>query len=168
MTAREALLAHARRCPLLTPQDAVKFLYQSEFGPGHFAPSPTAALSRLLKELSGVTQKNQPLFEEIGDGLCRVHLRAIEAHGVAPEELCRWFTATANAVRGDAARFAKKLQLLEALARGGALPFDAAALAAYFVPYRAAGCPAVHHSEVFRAAYHPAYRVVFTRLAAKA
>ena len=77
-------------------------------------------------------------------------------------------TATANAVRGDSARFAKKLQLLEALARDGALPFDAAALAAYLVPYRAAGCPAVHHSEVFRAAYHPAYRVVFTRLAAKA
>ena len=26
--------------------------------------------------------------------------------------------------------------------------------------YRAAGCPAVHHSEAYRRAYHPAYRVV--------
>ena len=39
-------------------------------------------------------------------------------------------------------------------------PFDPAALELYLILYQEKGCSAVHHSDAYRAAYAPAYRVV--------
>ena len=61
----------------------------------------------------------------------------------------------------------KKLTLLVALTREGIFGFNSEALESYLDSYRKRGCPAVHHSETFRAAYRPAYRVIedgFARL----
>ena len=38
---------HAARYPKLSPQDAVKLLFQSVFGPGHLISDPEAASDRL-------------------------------------------------------------------------------------------------------------------------
>ena len=38
---------HARRYPLMAPQDFGKLAYQSEFGPGHMVSDPALALERL-------------------------------------------------------------------------------------------------------------------------
>ena len=42
------------------------------------------------------------------------------------------------------------------------LSTEARALADYLAQYRAEGCPMVSHSETYRNAYRPAYRVVLT------
>lgn len=61
---------------------------------------------------------------------------------------------------GDAGGFSEKLQILREVSAGQGMPFTAGALEEYLLPYRAAGCPMVRHSEAYRQAYHPAYRVV--------
>ena len=46
MNALNALRIHMRRYPQSEPQDWIKLLYQSEFGPGHFVEAG-AVLARL-------------------------------------------------------------------------------------------------------------------------
>ena len=42
---RAILLAHAKRYPLMQPQDAVKLIYQNEFGGGHLIRDEEACLT---------------------------------------------------------------------------------------------------------------------------
>ena len=44
----EILRAHSARYPLMMPCDAVKLIYQNEFGGGHIVENEKASLSCLL------------------------------------------------------------------------------------------------------------------------
>jgi len=156
------LRRHLAACPEMTVQDAVKLLYQNEFGPGHMIPDEAAALSYLRRELETVQAAPGPAYTDVGNGLVRLELAALK-DVLTPETLCRMFTVSANAPRGDAARFRAKLDLLYSL------PFPKTETDAFLAAYRTAGFPAVHHSDRYRAAYAPAYRVaerVFGQFAA--
>ena len=54
----------------------------------------------------------------------------------------------------------QSLHLLEQMAEEDETPFDPVELDVYLIRYREKKCPAVHHSEAYRAAYQPTYRVV--------
>mgnify|MGYP001517827623 CR=1 FL=1 len=54
----------------------------------------------------------------------------------------------------------QRLDVLRALAREGRLPFGRAAAERYLMDYAAQGYPPLSHSQAYRAAYRPAYRVV--------
>jgi len=148
---KRLLTEHLRAHPAAQAQDAVKFLYQGEFGGGHLIADPAAALARLRAELDACPAGDGPLSEPLGGGLCRLNLAAAKGK-ITPETLCAMFTATADGVRGGAAAFAEKL----ALARETGLP----GMEEYLRAYAGAGFPAVSHSEAYRRAYAPAYRVV--------
>ena len=154
------LLDHARRYPRMEPTDAVKLLYQSEFGGGHLIRDENACLTRLLEEYRATPQCREiPLTEDIGGGIVRVNLAALDEHGLSPEELGQIFLCSAAQTRGTMASFREKLTLLQKLTADRAMPFDMAALSAYLTEYEQAGFPPVSHSEAYRNAYHPAYRV---------
>lgn len=163
---REVLLAHFARYPAMTAQDAVKLLYQATFGPGHLIADPAVAARRLSEERAACAKTDAPAFEPIGGGFCRLHLGAMELESVPDELLNRMFLLSAEKT-GDMEIFSARLAELEVLAAEGKTPFSAAALAEYLASYRAEGCPMVSHSQVYREAYAPAYRVVreeFARL----
>ena len=66
---RSILLAHAARYPLIEPTDAVKLIYQNEFGGGHLIWDEEKCLDYLRKEYASVTKNAQmPLYEDIGNG----------------------------------------------------------------------------------------------------
>lgn len=154
------LRIHARKYPLMEPTDAVKLLYQNEFGGGHLIRDEEKCLSYLCREYESQIQTNEPLLEDIGNGLVRVNLRALDAHGYSPEQLGRDFIRSAAAHRGDLNSFLEKLELLRTLTGEGVFSFSLRELEDYLLPYREAGCPMVSHSETYRAAYAPAYRIV--------
>ena len=153
------LLAHAARYPLMQPTDAVKLIYQNEFGGGHMIRDEEACLAYLRLEYAA-TEKDPavPLQEDIGNGIVRINLAAVAQGDL--EALGLRFIRSAAAHQGSPDRFLEKLTLLEELTSQGAFAFDAAGLAAYLNAYARQGYPAVSHSEVYRQAYHPAYRVV--------
>lgn len=157
---KEILLTHARRYPLMQPQDAVKLLYQSQFGGGHMILNEAACLEFLYREYAATPQTDHPLREDIGNGMVRIHLSALDAHHYPPQQLGLDFIRSAASVQGSMDTFLQSLALLKALAHSGDMPFSAEALAAYLAGYAAAGYPAVSHSEIYRNAYHPAYRVM--------
>lgn len=155
------------RYPAMLPQDAVKLLYQREFGPGHAVPSAADAERRLRAELLTLSPDDHlPLYEELGGGLARLHLAALPSRcvGLRPATLAAFFVYTAHRVHGSLKSFVAALNTLRTVCAQGALPFSPAALDAYLTTYAAAGYPAVHHSEAYRARYAPAYRVVDERL----
>lgn len=156
----EFCLAHAARYPAMTMQDLVKALYQGEFGCGHLISDPKQAKSWLTKEAAECgDDPSVPLAEPLFGRFSRVHLQALHANGLNVETLLRLFFLSAEET-GDMAHFQRLLDDAMALIDAGRLPLEADAARAFLVDYRAAGCPATRHTEAFRRAYNPAYRVV--------
>jgi len=155
---REYLLAHYAAYPALQPQDLFKFLYQSVFGCGHFVTD--TAKEYLLEELAACSPTEGPDTEPLDGDFCRIHLRALQNTGLSPDTLFRLFSLSAQESSGSPGQLESKLIALLALCREKLLPFSAGDILKRMVEWGEAGYPACHHSEEFRAAYHPAYRVV--------
>ena len=153
------LTDQAKRYPLMAPTDAVKLIYQNEFGGGHLIRDEEACLRYLRKEYDSIEKNlNQERSEYIGNGICRVNLAALDEAEL--ENLGREFIRSAAAHRGSMPSFLAKLEILKELVGEGLLPFDSQALEEYLGQYANMGYPAVSHSEAYRNAYRPAYRVV--------
>lgn len=165
--------------PLAEPVDAVKLLYQSEFGCGHLLPDEDVCAERIRSELEQtVAVGEESAFEPIGNGLCRLNLRHPSVRALPPERIARMMRVTDTQVHGSQRRFLDTIQLLRSLTdRAGAtdrflgadrlenrsrLPFSLHALDAYLSgDWRATLPPS--HSARYREAYRPAYRVVLRR-----
>lgn len=158
---RAVLLAHMKQYPLMQPQDCVKLVYQNEFGGGHLIRDERAALSRLQEEYQN-THCTDSLIqaEEIGNGLVRVMLASLDKEQYPLERLNQDFIRSAQLHTGDMNVFLEKLSVLTDLAREGNCPFPLSELEEYLREYRWMGCPPVSHSEAYRGACKPAYRVV--------
>lgn len=155
------LTQHALKYPLMEPADAVKLIYQNEFGGGHLISDKEACLNRLKNEYQNVIQKTDiPLLEDIGNGMARVNLAALDANGLTVEMLNDIFVASSEIVPGTKKSFIVKLDFLEKLTREGIFKFDNYSLKAYLKEYISLGCPPVSHSRIYRDAYKPAYRVI--------
>lgn len=155
----DILAAHLAAYPLMRPEDAYKLAYQSEFGCGHMVSDEASSLLRLERELPGAPAAGAAP-EPIGGGLCRVYLGALQSMRLCPATLNRLFVLTARRARGGRDGLLEKLGAVRAAAACGAAGFSAAELDAYLARQRENGFPAAGHSEQYRAAYRPAYRVV--------
>ena len=153
------LRTHAWRYPLMQPTDAVKLIYQNEFGGGHLIKDEASCLNYLRREYASVEKDpSVPLYEDIGSGIVRVNLAALKEDDL--EQLGQVFIRCAATHQGSVERFLQKLDVLRAITKKGAFSFLPEALEAYLQEYTAAGYPVVSHSEQYRAAYRPAYRVI--------
>jgi len=156
---RRVLTDHAARYPLMTPVDAVKLIYQNEFGGGHLIANEEAFFLRLRQEYAAVPKNPEGLlWEDIGGGLVRVYLGALPEAALEP--LGKAFLRSAAAHRGTRGAFLDKLELLRQLAREDCFSFSAGELEAYLEEYARAGFPMVSHSDRYRTAYAPSYRIV--------
>ena len=158
------LLDHAGRYPLMEPTDAVKLIYQNEFGGGHLIWDVDSCLNYLRREYESVIQSpDAPLSEDIGNGMHRVNLNALDHAGYTIDQLGTDFIRSANAHQGSLDRFLQKLEILLQLTKEGRMPFSAEELETYLSNYRQAGYPMVSHSNTYRNAYSPAYRIIFRK-----
>ena len=153
------LLAHAKRYPLMQPRDAVKLINLNEFGGGHLIRDEQACLNYLRQEYASAEKDpTAALYEDIGNGIVRVNLAAVKPEDL--ERLGRDFIRSAAKHKGTLDSFLNKLEVLQTLTTEGVFAFDLDALNAYLSEYKAAGYPAVSHSEQYRQAYKPAYRII--------
>ena len=143
--------AHWERYPLMEPQDFAKLAYQSEFGPAHMVQSPDKVLLALMQERKASAARPRAP-EPIGNSLCRFHItQALSTLWELPL-IGRMFMRTMALTEGTPEGLTQKLDQLSALPVPG--------MGAYLEEYRREGCPSVHHSEAFRNAYDPHYRVL--------
>lgn len=153
------------RYPLARTQDLLKALYQSILGCGHFAPDRARAQAYLLEETARMhAAPHRAMIEPIGTAYCRVHLQAALRTGVDTGALLDAFLRSAEPeTPARRAAYMQAVGALETLIRTGRICPDAeSAQAAQAVigAHRAAGYPQLRHTEAFRAAYAPAYRVM--------
>jgi uridine kinase len=169
----DILQQHVLRYPQIQVQDLLKLAYQNEFAGGHLVLSSRDSLKRLAAEVeslpagssgsltSSSSADRLPLFEDIGNGLCRMNLTALSEYGIRLPSANRFFIVSSSAVQGDVLRFqAKLLQVRQFLAecRPACLP----EMDHFLQHYNFESCPPFSHSETYRQTYHPAYRVVLT------
>lgn len=156
--ARESVAAHCRRYPLLQCADLLKFLHHSAFGCGHLIPDPSAAGERLRREmaLGGGEDSIEPLW----GAFCRVHLGYLKALGLSADSFARLFALSAQKEVPGAEAAAALLDTALDMDREGLLPAACGRFSRQAQAWRDAGFPALHHSEAFRAAYAPSYRVL--------
>ncbi len=144
------IIGQYQKYPDMQAVDMVKLLYQNEFGCGHMAPEEAASLRGIREEAASLADTGEDVSEYIGNGLCRLHLRALRRYALRPETLNRFFLQTAKKTRGSAEGFAEKLAVLREICARGELPFAEISMGE--------GIP--RHSARYRAAYAPAYRLV--------
>ena len=154
------LLEQCARWPQLRPADLLKALHQSVFGCGHFITDEEAGLRYLQQEMRDAAIGPGPWTELLDGGFCRVSLAYLRERGMAPETMFRLLALSAETPCGSEEEISEKLDVLLELSREGRLPFSEEEIAQAVETFRQAGFPACHHSEAFRAAYAPAYRVI--------
>ncbi|MCL2376897.1 MAG: hypothetical protein FWC76_05805 [Defluviitaleaceae bacterium] len=149
--------AQLSRYPAAGAVDMLKMLFQGEFGPGHLIADGAKARKFLAEEYASLQSPPQTDFiEPIGFGFCRLHLDAVNALGISLETFYRIFELSALSLHGTNEGFAHKVDVLRALCHEGALPFAEDEIGAILQE-----SPALfRHSNAFRAAYSPAYRVI--------
>lgn len=156
------LRAHAKRYPLMEPTDAVKLIYQNEFGGGHLIRDERACIEYLRREYTLVEKDTTvPLYEEIGNGIIRVNLAAVDESDL--EQLGKDFIYSAAKHTGNPDSFLHKLAVLRKLTEQDIFAFTPKTLDAYLADYAKAGYPSVSHSQKYRSAYKPAYRVILRK-----
>lgn len=149
----------AKKYPLATPQDAVKLAYQSVYGGGHLITDRAYTLAYLQKENESYVAREW-FVEDIGCEHARLYL------GDAPvDAVFDLFTCSANRDAKEPCTdksecFQEQLAILIRLAENGYFRFAAEELVAYIQTYLTEGIHAVHHSDVYRTTYTPAYRII--------
>ena len=164
-----AMADHLERHPMATAVDLYKFLHQGVFGPGHMVESRSAAGRYLARELEGLESDlgDLPMCEELGGepAMVRIHLQSLLRSDHDPVQLLDAFIESANRVQGDPTAMARAIDDAVAWLEEAGRTELAAGLRELGSEHRAAGFPALHHSEPYREAYHPAYRVLLRDLA---
>ena len=161
---RALLTSHYHAYPALQAEDIFKFLFHSAFGCDHLVSDEQAALRYIQSEYASLPASAPAYTEPLDGAYSRVHLGVLQ-EGLRPGTLARLFFLSAKPEPGGKESLAQKLALVQDMIERGELPIDPTDFAQKLDAWRAQGFPAVHHSEIFRKAYHPAYRVIANRYA---
>jgi len=163
----QLLGGHLQRYPHMQLTDVYKLLHQAALGAGHAVSSAADARSRLQAEAADLgSGPDEPLVDVISpDGrLARVHLRPYIGAGHDLLRLAEAFARTPEVYPPAPDKLVKFCACLGDLADASGIPFSRAQVVEYFDAIAAQSYPVVRHSETFRDAYRPAYRVVAIEL----
>lgn len=155
MTDLEIICTHALRYPQMRPIDAIKLVFQSEYGAGHLIKNRNSALIRLRDERNNLSSASQSEIEKIGGGYVRLYLKDCPLHD---DVLLNIFSMQPERIGNDVS-FANRLEILRRLAEEGVFGFTADELNEEITQFS----PIPSHSPEYREAYSPAYRVIDER-----
>lgn len=144
MTKKEYLRGQMAAHPATCPQDLIKQCYQAAFGAEHLLTDRESAKQYFNEEWESVMPRKGQLVEVISDHVCRVHLDVWKDKGLPADWLFSLFCLS----KPQQESLDEWLDAAEELT---GKPIDKA--------YRNDPHP-VHHSEEYRRAEKPSYRVV--------
>lgn len=144
--------------PYAQPQDYIKLIFQSEFGPGHLIADPDYARNRLYEEWQQVRHLPAEANQPIGGGYVRLCIKGIDENRLA--DINTAFVTSANRKSGSDAGFMEKMELFLQMAENGGFDFDYSAAKQAVDEYLAGGIRPTSHTKIYHSHYTPAYRVV--------
>ena len=162
---RKLLAEHYQRYPDLQIQDVFKFIYQSACGCEHLVSDVNEAVLRIRAEWESHTMESGCRADALDGDYSRIHLSYLD-EGLSAETLGKLFAASAKKEQNSLWKIQNKLSVARELVGENALPFSPEEFDKAAEEWKEQGCPAIHHSNRFREAYRPAYRVIASRYAA--
>lgn len=173
---KDILKEQSRLHPAMEPQDVCKLIYQAAFGAEHLLENRETARDFFQQEYERTEAAEGPLCEQIYQNICRVNLGAWKWKNLPADWLFQMFAGSAalqkngrkdhrESLQADS-RKEKFRELAEAAgeaAAEGYFPFSADELAQYALEYGKQGLHPVHHSEGYRRAEKPGYRLADIR-----
>ncbi len=157
---QKLLIEHCKNYPALTVWDVFKFLHQSSFGCEHMVTSEKSATESIKEELAFVgSGRKEALVEPLDGDYGRVSL-AYVAKGLSAQTLGRLFYLSAKQEKDGCNKLSGKIRIAEELAEKGLLPFSRSEFSDALLQWKDTGFSSVHHSDVYKREYSPAYRVI--------
>lgn len=156
---RARLLTHAAAYPRMGVRDLFKFIFQSAYGCEHLLASEADAVRYIRSEREIIGTRASHLPERLDGAYSRVFLSCLD-DGLSPETLAKLFCRSAKKEANGREALLEKIAVARGLAAEGLLPFSLEEFEREHDAWRDAGYPAVRHTDAFRAAYAPAYRVI--------
>lgn len=161
---RQNLIQHYQNYPHLQAEDIFKYLFQSAFGCEHLVSNQNAVLDYIEREYATLSGEEPFRVEPLDGDYSRVYLSCLN-EGLSSKTLAKLFCLSAKKEEEGRVRLEEKMEVAKELVADGTLPLDREEFAQKLATWKDLGYPAVHHSEAFRAAYKPAYRVIANRYA---
>lgn len=155
----ELLIEHYRKYPCLQIQDVFKYLHQSSFGCEHMVTSLETATDYLRKEYENYSAENEPFIETLDGKYSRVNLAYLSC-GLSIETFGKLFFYSSKKETEGRLDLEKKLNVAKDLVCKKILPFSPDELEKEIEKWAEKGYPSIHHSDIFRLKYKPAYRVI--------
>jgi len=160
------IINHLKLRPEALSRDIYKLLYQGVFGVGHIISDH--AWEVIVEEagrIDLVDHVDDPLFEPVSpDGsMVRVNLRQYINMGGDLETLFSVMKESAK-VQGEQGVFLDYWGQFKGLVNEGKLEFDLSDIQGLDERIEQDGVKPMHHTEAYREAYYPAYRVVLLRV----
>ena len=158
------LYEHIKKHPSVKPQDVIKFCFQAAYGAEHLIENKKSAEKYFFDEYENTPPGDAPLFEQISKDYCRVNFSAWKNKGLPPEKLFEIFIESATAPRSDNADFAEYIKIAKNVILKANVSFTENEFEHYVENYLKNGITPVHHSEEYRKAEKPSYRIVLYEL----
>lgn len=147
--------------PLMQPDDVLKFVYQSEFGPSHFCGSEEESLEAIREERKPLGyDESEALYEPVGDRFVRVNLAALDETVYPLEALNDDFVRSSAVKQGSRYAVMKKLDTILECFDELPFAFEKDELLSAIERWKAADFPAISHSMEYHKLYSPHYRVI--------
>lgn len=160
---RHILVDQAARYPQMQVRDLYKLLHQSAMGSEHAVGDIRTARSRLDREIAslGGGPDDPPVDPISPDGhIVRVHLRPYLHAERNLDRLLAAFIQTAYEWHGSPEYLKEYGTIAVLVVKDGLLLISGADVVSFWAEQETRGYPAVHHSEIYKQLYRPAYRVV--------
>ena len=152
---KRCLALHLKKHPLATEEDVVKFVFQGMLGVGHLITSHQKTLGYIISEMNSIeADESEPLTEKLSTFWLRLNLRVAKAQEMNPTAIDMMVYGSAkykpvDFTRQNVYNFCMKLEGFDQEKMRSAAE---KILDENWLP---------SHSESYRNAYHPAYRVVY-------
>ena len=157
----EILTYHKNKYPQMEVSDVIKLVYQNEFGGGHLITNPLQSLTYLTYEYNSINKDySMPLYEEIGNNLIRLNLKAIDNNILSLEKINDIFVSSSRITKGTISSFLSKIEIVKTLCKNNFFTFSYETLINYLNEYEKHNYPMVSHSKTYKDNYDPAYRVI--------
>ena len=151
---KKQLEVQKKRYPRMNEEDIVKFVFQGMLGVGHLISSLSDATERLKAEMDGPVPDGldeEPLIETISTDWVRLNLRPAKVRRMTAEKIARELFKSAERgslfTRQNVYDFCVKEYPTEEMKKAAEKILDDDYLPS--------------HSECYRAAYNPSYRVMY-------
>lgn len=158
MTTEKFILNTFEKYPLSEVRDLYKALYQSVCGCEHLIADESAAADYIAREAEEAVSSGNEIELLNGGKYCRVYLGNVR-DGLSPVTFAKLFAMSAEKCT-SICDLEKSLCMLGKMAKNGTLPLKYGEIEAFVSLMKEKGYPPCHHSDTYRAAYSPAYRLM--------